>query len=95
MLRQSPNNTDRQLTISFFSLERAHTHYRDHIGLVGQEPVLFDGSIAENIRMGRPGTTMDDIIEAAKAANAYSFIMQFPSQFDTQVCGGVGLSDTV
>ena len=63
-------------------------YHRDQIGLVGQEPVLFGGTIAENIRMGRPDTTMDDIIEAAKMANAHNFIMQFPSAYDTQVCEG-------
>lgn len=51
---------------------------RSLIGIVEQEPVLFATTIAENIRFGRPGVTMDDIMKAAKEANAYSFIMDLP-----------------
>lgn len=51
---------------------------RSLIGIVEQEPVLFATTIAENIRFGRPGVTMEDIIQAAKEANAYSFIMDLP-----------------
>lgn len=54
---------------------------RSLIGIVEQEPVLFATTIAENIRFGRPGVTMDDIMKAAKEANAYDFIMDLP-----QVC---------
>lgn len=48
------------------------------IGIVEQEPVLFATTIAENIKYGRDGVTMDDIIKAAKEANAYNFIMDLP-----------------
>lgn len=51
---------------------------RTLIGIVEQEPVLFATTIAENIRYGRPGVTMDDIVTAAKEANAYNFIMDLP-----------------
>lgn len=51
---------------------------RSLIGIVEQEPVLFATTIAENIRYGRPGVSMDDIISAAKEANAYNFIMDLP-----------------
>lgn len=51
---------------------------RSLIGIVEQEPVLFATTIAENIRYGRPGVSMDDIINAAKEANAYNFIMDLP-----------------
>lgn len=51
---------------------------RDHIGLVGQEPVLFSTSIAENIRLGKPGSSLDDVITAAKLANVHSFIDALP-----------------
>lgn len=43
-----------------------------------QEPVLFSTTIAENIRYGREDATVDDIVRAAKAANAYNFIMDLP-----------------
>ncbi|KAI3365800.1 hypothetical protein L3Q82_000800 [Scortum barcoo] len=63
---------------------------RSLIGIVEQEPVLFATSIAENIRYGRPGVSMEDIITAAKEANAYSFIMDLPQRFDTLVGEGGG-----
>ncbi|DAZ96538.1 TPA: hypothetical protein N0F65_011215 [Lagenidium giganteum] len=58
---------------------------RQQIGLVGQEPVLFATSILENIRNGRPSATDDEVLDAAKMANAYNFIMEFPEGFDTQM----------
>uniref|UniRef100_A0A9J8CLP0 ATP-binding cassette, sub-family B (MDR/TAP), member 11a n=1 Tax=Cyprinus carpio carpio TaxID=630221 RepID=A0A9J8CLP0_CYPCA len=63
---------------------------RSLIGIVEQEPVLFATTIAENIRYGRPGVTMEEIIEAAKQANAYNFIMDLPQKFDTLVGEGGG-----
>lgn len=43
-----------------------------------QEPVLFATTIAENIRYGNPGVSNEDIVKAAKEANAYNFIMDLP-----------------
>ncbi|KAL7867292.1 hypothetical protein AOLI_G00151060 [Acnodon oligacanthus] len=63
---------------------------RSLIGIVEQEPVLFATTIAENIRYGRPGVSHEDIIKAAKEANAYSFIMDLPQKFDTLVGEGGG-----
>uniref|UniRef100_A0A8C1VH80 ATP-binding cassette, sub-family B (MDR/TAP), member 11a n=1 Tax=Cyprinus carpio TaxID=7962 RepID=A0A8C1VH80_CYPCA len=63
---------------------------RSLIGIVEQEPVLFATTIAENIRYGRPGVTMEEVIEAAKQANAYNFIMDLPQKFDTLVGEGGG-----
>lgn len=61
---------------------------REQFGLVGQEPVLFDTSIKENIRLSWPDASMEDIENAAKQANAYDFIVSFPDGFDTQVGEG-------
>lgn len=58
---------------------------RSQIGVVLQEPFLFHGSVAENIAYGRPDATLDDIIEAARAANAHEFIMRLPEGYDTMV----------
>lgn len=58
---------------------------RKHIGLVPQETQLFSGSIAENIRYGRPDASGEDLIEAAKAANAHDFILSFPQGYETIV----------
>ncbi|KAF8857180.1 ABC transporter-like protein [Acephala macrosclerotiorum] len=57
---------------------------RRRIGMVGQEPVLFSGSIAENIAYGKPQATRSEIIAAARKANC-QFISDFPEGLDTQV----------
>ena len=51
---------------------------RSHIGIVSQEPVLFTGSIEENIRFGKPNATDDEVHTAAKMANVHDFIMTLP-----------------
>jgi ATP-binding cassette subfamily B (MDR/TAP) protein 1 len=58
---------------------------RRHIGLVSQEPSLFAYSIYENIIYGRHGATETDVIQAAKAANAHSFITGLPNGYQTEV----------
>jgi len=58
---------------------------RRQIAYVPQEPSLFQGSIAENIRMGRPDATEKEIREAAMQAHAHDFIMEFPEGYDTTV----------
>ncbi|CAK1551194.1 unnamed protein product [Leptosia nina] len=58
---------------------------RDQIGLVGQEPVLFNTTVRENIRYGREGATDDEIEAVAKQANAHQFIMRLPLGYDTLV----------
>jgi subfamily B ATP-binding cassette protein MsbA len=58
---------------------------RQGIGYVGQDVFLFRGSVRENIAFGRPNATEDEIISAAKAANAHDFIMSFPKGYDTPV----------
>ncbi|OCT61132.1 bile salt export pump [Xenopus laevis] len=63
---------------------------RSLIGIVEQEPVLFATTIAENIRYGKENATMEEIITAAKEANAYNFIMDLPQKFDTLVGEGGG-----
>eukprot|EP00980_Cylindrotheca_fusiformis_P009862 scaffold2184_cov128-Cylindrotheca_fusiformis.AAC.8 len=61
------------------------TWYRDQIGYVGQEPTLFNETIANNIAYGAPHSTRQEIEDAARSANAYDFIMGFPEGFDTPV----------
>ena len=60
-------------------------HLRDQFSIVLQEPVLFSTSIGENIAYSKPGATIQQIIDAATAANADDFIRQFPQGYDTQV----------
>ncbi|MCM3739551.1 ABC transporter ATP-binding protein/permease [Oceanobacillus luteolus] len=58
---------------------------RNNIGMVLQDNILFSESIAMNIRMGNPYATDEEVIEAAKAANAHDFIMSLPKGYDTLV----------
>jgi ATP-binding cassette subfamily B protein len=56
---------------------------RQHIGVAMQDPVLFSGTIRENIRYGRPGAMEDEVVAAAKAAQADAFIMALPDGYDS------------
>lgn len=58
---------------------------RRQIGVVLQEPYLFSGTIGENIAYANPDASMEDIITAARAANAHEFIVKFPDGYDTEV----------
>lgn len=58
---------------------------RQQMGLVNQEPVLFGATIAENILCGKEGANIQQLEEAAKAANAHSFIQSLPNGYHTQV----------
>ncbi|CAN1127328.1 ABC transporter B family member 13 [Linum perenne] len=66
---------------------------RQQMGLVSQEPTLFGTTISDNIMFSKEDASMEQIFEAAKAANAHSFIQQLPDGYNTQVGeGGVQLS---
>lgn len=58
---------------------------REHIGIVQQDIYLFTGSVRENIEYGKPGASFDEIVEAAKNANAHEFIMSLPEGYDTYI----------
>ena len=58
---------------------------RRQTGVVLQEPFLFSGTIAENISYAKPDATMEEVIAAAKAANAHEFIVKFPDGYDSEV----------
>lgn len=58
---------------------------RAQMGLVSQEPALFATTIKENILFGKEDADMDEVVAAAKAANAHQFISQLPQGYDTQV----------
>jgi ATP-binding cassette, subfamily B, bacterial len=60
-------------------------HYRRQLGMVLQDPYLFHGSVAENIRYGLPGADESRIVEAAKAANAHDFVCRLEHGYDTLV----------
>lgn len=60
-------------------------HWRRNIGIVLQEPFLFNGTVADNIAYGKPDASFEEIVEAAKAANAHSFILGKSDGYDTIV----------
>lgn len=58
---------------------------RDHIGIVQQDVYLFVGTVYDNIRYGKPDATREEVIEAAKNANAHEFIMSLPNGYETDI----------
>lgn len=58
---------------------------RSHIGVVSQEVFLFSGTVRENIALGNPSASMEDIVRAATLAEAHSFIERLPQGYDTEV----------
>ena len=64
------------------------TWWRRRVAVVSQEPELLLGSVADNIALGCPGATRDDVVEAAKEANAHDFIAWLPFGYDTFVGEG-------
>uniref|UniRef100_A0A0N5AM76 Multidrug resistance protein 1 n=1 Tax=Syphacia muris TaxID=451379 RepID=A0A0N5AM76_9BILA len=75
-----------QVTLDGYDLKSLNVRQlRDSIGIVSQEPILFDGTIASNIRLGKDDATRDEIINACKLANAWHFIDLLPNGLDTHV----------
>ena len=58
---------------------------RDHIGIVAQDVYLFVGTVYENILYGKPDATYEEVVSAAKAANAHDFIMSLPDGYNTDI----------
>jgi ATP-binding cassette, subfamily B, bacterial len=63
----------------------SQTSLRQQIAVVFQDSLLFSGSILDNIRYAKPEASMDDVIKAAKAANAHEFVSKLPDQYDSLV----------
>ncbi|CAL4970906.1 unnamed protein product [Urochloa decumbens] len=75
-----------EVTLDGVNIQRLRLKWlRAQMGLVSQEPALFATSIRENILFGKEEATEDEVIAAAKAANAHIFISQLPQGYDTQV----------
>ena len=79
-------HSPKQITIDGRNVKDLNLRWlRDNIGVVSQEPVLFDTTIAENIRYGKLDASMEEIEQAARKANAYNFISDLPNKFETMV----------
>jgi len=75
-----------EILIDGVSIDKLQVNWlRSQMGLVSQEPVLFATSITENILFGKEDASLDEVVEAAKASNAHTFISQFPLGYKTQV----------
>jgi ATP-binding cassette, subfamily B, bacterial MsbA len=61
------------------------TDLREHMGLVTQDTILFDDTVFKNITIGRPGATMAEVEEAARAADAHAFITAMPQGYETML----------
>jgi ATP-binding cassette subfamily B protein len=86
MLPRFYDPTEGRITIDGIDLrEVTLDSLRSQIGIVLQETTLFAGSIRENIAFGKPEATLEEVIEAAKAAAAHDFILSFPNGYDTPV----------
>ena len=73
------------ITLDGVDLKEYDTHFlRDNIGLVLQKNHIFDGTIEENIRYGRPDATFEEVVEAAKKSYIYDQIMALPKQFQNR-----------
>ena len=73
------------ITLDGVDLKEYDTHFlRENIGLVLQKNHIFDGSIEENIRYGRPDATFEEVVAAAKSAYIYDQIMELPEQFNNK-----------
>ncbi|CAF4108047.1 unnamed protein product [Rotaria sordida] len=78
--------TSGELLIDGMDIRKLNLHsLRSHFGLVSQEPVLFNLTIAENIAYGLENVAMEDIINAARTANIHQFIEQLPQGYETNV----------
>ena len=75
-----------QITVGGYDIKELNLKWlRSNIGVVSQEPVLFDTTIAENISYGKEGATTEEIEAAARAANAHNFISELPNGYNTLV----------
>ena len=75
-----------EITIDQKPIKSLQAHWlRNQIGLVSQEPILISSTIEENIKYGNSNATHEEVVQAAKLANAHQFVMSFTEQYQTLV----------
>ncbi|VDK57769.1 unnamed protein product [Cylicostephanus goldi] len=67
-----------------------HEYYHERVALVAQEPILYNGTVRENILYGCDWATEEEMLEASKLANAHDFVMELEKAYDTP-CGEKGV----
>ena len=78
--------TDGRITLDGVDVRRLRSaDLRRHVGLVPQETLLFSGTVADNLRYARPSAGMDEVVQAARNADAHDFILALPEGYDTPV----------
>ncbi|WP_242067630.1 ABC transporter ATP-binding protein/permease [Leptolyngbya sp. FACHB-711] len=78
--------TQGQITVNGKALQHYNqSSWRQHIGVVSQDTFIFNSSILDNLRYGAPETTFEEVVAAAKAAQAHSFILNLPEGYETTV----------
>ncbi|KAJ9551429.1 hypothetical protein OSB04_015474 [Centaurea solstitialis] len=86
LLQRFYNPREGEISVDGVTIDKLQLKWwRSQMGLVSQEPVLFATSIKENILFGKEDAAMDEVVEAAKAANAHNFISELPHAYHTQV----------
>lgn len=80
------DTTGGSILVSGTPIQRLDVRWlRSKVGIVNQDPMLFRLSVMENIRLGRPEATLNEVIQVCKAVDAHEFIMEFPDGYDTLV----------
>ena len=86
LLARFHDPTEGRITVGGIDLRDIHVEtYRKFLGIVEQEVFLFDGTVAENIGYSVRETSQDDVVHAAKIANAHEFIMALPAGYETRI----------
>uniref|UniRef100_A0A7E4V6E2 ABC-type xenobiotic transporter n=1 Tax=Panagrellus redivivus TaxID=6233 RepID=A0A7E4V6E2_PANRE len=94
LLMRFYNPESGSITIDGVPIEDLNVEWlRNTIGIVSQESVMFQATVAENLEIGKPDATHEEIVKACEMANAHNFIMKLPEEYDTFIGdGGVRLS---
>lgn len=86
LLQRFYDPAEGEILLDGYKINRLHIKWlRSQMGLVNQEPVLFATTIKENIILGKEDASMEDVENAAKAANVHDFIVKLPDAYETQV----------
>ncbi|KHJ80348.1 hypothetical protein OESDEN_19979 [Oesophagostomum dentatum] len=79
------------ITIDGIPIQKVdHEYYHERVALVAQQPILYNGTVRQNILYGCDWATEEDMLEAARKANVHNFVMELDKKYDT-MCGDKGV----